>query len=72
MVAKGNRYVGGRNVGRAGRNWRSGAAFAFQSRASFVVASREAIDEAVEDVKLNAIADERADGPFIRVSLDDL
>lgn len=28
--------------------------------------------EALEDERLNAIADERAAGPFIRVSLDDL
>lgn len=32
----------------------------------------EAIDESLEDARLNAIADERANGPFIRVSLDDL
>ncbi len=30
------------------------------------------LDEQLEDTKLNAIADERADGPFVKVSLDDL
>lgn len=28
--------------------------------------------EALEDARLNAIADERASGPFVRVSLDEL
>lgn len=28
--------------------------------------------EAIEDMRLNALADERAKGPFVRVSLDDL
>lgn len=28
--------------------------------------------EMLEDAKLDAIADERADGPFVEVSLDDL
>jgi hypothetical protein len=32
----------------------------------------EAINESLEDARLNAIADERAGGPFVRVSLDDL
>lgn len=34
--------------------------------------SEQALDESLEDARLNAIADERASGPFIRVSLDDL
>ena len=32
----------------------------------------EDINDRIEDAKLNAIADERAGGPFVRVSLDDL
>lgn len=32
----------------------------------------EAMDESLEDARLNAIADERANGPFVSVSLDDL
>lgn len=32
----------------------------------------EEINDRIEDAKLNAIADERAGGPFVRVSLDDL
>jgi hypothetical protein len=27
--------------------------------------------EAIDSAELNAIADERADGPFVRVTLDD-
>lgn len=34
--------------------------------------SRVALEEAFEDVQLNAVADDRADGSFVRVSLDDL
>lgn len=41
-------------------------------RARYANISAEAIDESLEDARLNAIADERADGPFVRVSLDDL
>ncbi|GAB1379912.1 hypothetical protein [Pararhodobacter aggregans] len=37
-----------------------------------VVVREEDLAEVLEDERLNAIADERADGPFIRVSLDDL
>ena len=33
---------------------------------------RDDLAEALEDARLNAIADERAAGPFVRVSLDDL
>ena len=33
---------------------------------------REALDEHVEDAQLNAIADERSEGPFVKVSLNDL
>ena len=32
----------------------------------------EAMEESLEDARLNAIADERASGPFVQVSLDDL
>lgn len=39
---------------------------------SVKVVSIEALDDSFEDVQLNAIADERADGPFVRVSLSDL
>lgn len=31
-----------------------------------------AMNEALEDARLNAIADERSGGPFVQVSLDDL
>lgn len=34
--------------------------------------SRFALEDAFEDVQLNAIADERAEGPFVSVSLDEL
>ncbi len=34
--------------------------------------SQAALEESLEDARLNAIADERAAGPFVRVSLDDL
>ncbi|MDQ7775529.1 MAG: hypothetical protein Q4615_06270 [Paracoccus aminovorans] len=34
--------------------------------------SEKSLDESLEDARLNAIADERAAGPFVRVSLDDL
>lgn len=33
---------------------------------------KDDLAEALEDARLNAIADERAGGPFVRVSLDDL
>lgn len=33
---------------------------------------RDEMADALEDARLNAIADERAAGPFVRVSLDDL
>ena len=39
-------------------------------RAVFVPA--ETMEESLEDARLNAIADERASGPFVQVSLDDL
>lgn len=34
--------------------------------------SRKLMDERIEDAQLNAIADERSGGPFVRVTLDDL
>lgn len=34
--------------------------------------SKEALDEAIDDARLNAIADERAGGPFVKVNLSDL
>ena len=40
--------------------------------AGYVTVTRAALADAIEDAELNAIADERADGPFVRVSLDDL
>ncbi|WP_176556217.1 hypothetical protein [Rubellimicrobium rubrum] len=39
---------------------------------SKVTVSKLQLQEAIEDAQLNAIADERAAGPFVRVSLDDL
>ena len=51
------------------RSVRSGR-FTFTSKGMFV--RTEVIDESLEDARLNAIADERASGPFIRISLDDL
>lgn len=35
-------------------------------------AHRDALQDQIEDAQLNAIADERAEGPFVKVSLDDL
>jgi antitoxin StbD len=32
----------------------------------------EALMDRLEDIELNAIADSRQDGPFVRVTLDDL
>lgn len=40
--------------------------------AARLTVSKAALDDAFEDAQLNAIADERVDGPFVRVSLDDL
>lgn len=37
-----------------------------------VFVRKDQLAEALEDARLNAIADERAAGPFVRVSLDDL
>lgn len=41
-------------------------------RAGFAPVRGAAVDEAVENAYLNAIADERQNGPFVAVSLDDL
>jgi hypothetical protein len=46
--------------------------FALAQKRKTVLVSREALQVAIEDAQLNAIADERADGPFVRVSLDEL
>lgn len=35
-------------------------------------AHQGALQDQIEDAQLNAIADERADGPFVKVSLDEL
>lgn len=40
--------------------------------AKHVVVTAEALDESFEDAQLGAIADERANGPFVKVTLDDL
>jgi hypothetical protein len=47
-------------------------ASALAQKRKTVSVSREALQVAIEDAQLNAIADERADGPFVRVSLDEL
>ncbi len=40
--------------------------------ANVLRARQDALQEQMEDAQLNAIADERADGPFVPVSLDEL
>lgn len=35
-------------------------------------AAQASLEDQVEDIRFNAIADERAEGPFVQVSLDDL
>lgn len=59
-------------ISRAGKSGVSGAFIkrSVSGRAVFVPA--KAMDESLEDARLNAIADERANGPFVQVSLDDL
>lgn len=39
---------------------------------SYKIAFPSDLDERFEDAQLNAIADERAEGPFVKVSLDEL
>ena len=51
------------------RSVRSGR---FTSTSKGIFMRAEVLDESLEDARLNAIADERASGPFIRISLDDL
>ena len=53
---------------------RGGVAYKAALRASAVkrAALQDELNEEIEDARLNAIADERANGPFIKVSLDDL
>lgn len=36
------------------------------------VVTFQELEDTIEDAELNAIANERAKGPFVRVSLDDL
>ena len=54
------------------KNPRASGGLAGRSRAKRLVSLAEELNEAVEDELLNAIADERAAGPFVKVSLDDL
>lgn len=56
------------------RNQKTGAVTkkATKSSGGAVFIPVEAMDESLEDARLNAIADERANGPFVSVSLDDL
>ena len=53
-------------------NRREGSRFHVRRLGAKVSVSKLALQEAIEDAQLNAIADERANGPFVRVSLDDL
>jgi hypothetical protein len=54
----------------AGQNRRRPMIMGREAVGTFV--RRDQMAEALEDARLNAIADERAAGPFVRVSLDDL
>lgn len=54
------------------RGAKAGVPIALAEKRKTVLVSREALQVAIEDAQLNAIADERADGPFVRVSLDEL
>ena len=60
------------NAARPARGAKAGVPFALAQKRKTVLVSREALIVAMEDAQLNAIADERADGPFVRVSLDEL
>lgn len=53
-------------------NGRFSGAFVKRPSGHAVFVRAEAMDESLEDARLNAIADERASGPFVQVSLDDL
>lgn len=60
-------------VGRPVMNLRRGTMLTAKfSDIGAVFIHAQAIDESLEDARLNAIADERANGPFVSVSLDDL
>jgi hypothetical protein len=60
------------NAARPARGAKAAVASALAQKRKTVSVSREALQVAIEDAQLNAIADERADGPFVRVSLDEL
>lgn len=53
------------------RNMKTGAFVQSEKKHALFVPAK-AMDESLEDARLNAIADERANGPFVQVSLDDL
>lgn len=55
-----------------GKGRYSGAFVSRRASGHAVFVRAEAMDESLEDARLNAIADERAKGPFVQVSLDDL
>ena len=54
------------------RKPRASGSLVVRSQPKRVVDLSEALNEAVEDELLGAIADERAVGPFVKVALDDL
>ena len=60
------------NAARPARRVKAGGASALTQKRKTVMVSQEALQVVMEDARLNAIADERADGPFVRVSLDQL
>lgn len=59
-------------ISKAGKTGVSGAFVKRPAYGRTVFVPAKAMDESLEDARLNAIADERSSGPFVRVSLDDL
>ncbi|GAA6196697.1 hypothetical protein NBRC116598_21410 [Pseudophaeobacter arcticus] len=64
------KYAGRRSLKQPRRS-RVGA-MGFVTRVAPLKSRFEIKAEMLEDAYLNAIADERSDGPFVKVSLDDL
>ena len=73
-MAQNLKYAGTKSLLHTRRSKRaSRASFAYSVTHFSTVKSRFALkEEMLEDARLNAIADERAEGPFVKVSLDDL
>lgn len=73
-MAQNLKYAGTKSLLHTRRSKRaSRVGFAYSGPNFSNVKSRfELKEEMLEDARLNAIADERAEGPFVKVSLDDL